>query len=70
MNLNLNTRINQLVQQHGSLRAVSRITGIDAGYLSYLRSGKKKAPSTSVLRKLGLRAVVEYELVSRLGNPR
>jgi hypothetical protein len=55
-------RIEQLVQQHGSLRAASRVVGIDAGYLSRLRSGEKVNPEKDKLRRLGLRRVVSYEL--------
>ena len=56
-------RIAQLIAQHGSLRAVSRVTEIDAGYLSRLASGEKVNPSKDKLRRLGLRRVVGYELL-------
>lgn len=56
-------RIEQLVAQHGSLRAVGRVTGIDPGYLSRLRSGEKARPEKDKLRRLGLRRVVVYELL-------
>jgi hypothetical protein len=56
-------RIEQLVQQHGSLRAVGRVTEIDPGYLSRLRSGEKVRPEVDKLRRLGLRRVVSYELL-------
>ena len=56
-------RIEQLVAQHGSLRAVSRVTEIDASYLSRLRSGAKTSPEKGKLRRLGLRRVVSYELL-------
>lgn len=56
-------RIAQLIAQHGSLRAVSRVTEIDAGYLSRLASGEKVNPGKDKLRRLGLRRVVGYELL-------
>lgn len=61
--MTLQERIDQLVTQHGSLRAVSRVTGIDAGYLSRLRSGEKVNPEKDKLRRLGLRRVVNYEML-------
>lgn len=61
--MTLTERIEQLVAQHGSLRAVSRVTEIDAGYLSRLRSGEKVNPEKDKLRRLGLRRVVSYEML-------
>lgn len=61
--MTLAERIEQLVAQHGSLRAVARVTEIDVGYLSRLRSGEKAAPEKDKLRRLGLRRVVTYELI-------
>jgi len=64
--MDLKERINQLVLQHGSLRAVARVSGIDVGYLSRLRSGAKaNPPPIHTLRRLGLRRVVTYELLSQ-----
>ena len=53
--------IAKLVRQHGSLREVARVTEIDVGYLSRLRSGEKVNPEKEKLRRLGLRRVVSYE---------
>lgn len=61
--LTLYDRIEQLVAQHGSLRAVARVTEIDVGYLSRLRSGEKVNPEKDKLRRLGLRRIVGYELL-------
>jgi transcriptional regulator with XRE-family HTH domain len=55
----LKQRINELVTQHGSLRAVARVLGVDVGYLSRLRGGAKTNPSPEILRKLNLRKSVE-----------
>ncbi len=64
--MDLKERINQLVSLHGSLRAVARATEIDVGYLSRLRSGVKvNPPPIHTLRRLGLRRVVTYELLSQ-----
>lgn len=62
----LQERIDQLVVQHGSLRAVARVTEINAGYLSRLRNGEKVNPEKDKLRRLGLRRVVTFE---RLKTP-
>ena len=59
--MTLQERIDELVAQHGSLRAVARVTGIDVAYLSRLRSGDKDWPSHAILKQLGLRRVVRYE---------
>lgn len=60
--MTLKERIDQLVRQHGSLRAAARVTAIDPSYLSRLRSGEKAHPEKDTLRRLGLRRVVSYEL--------
>ena len=61
--MTLADRINELVAQHGSLRAVERVTEIGVRYLSRLRSGEKVSPEKAKLRRLGLRRVVDYELL-------
>lgn len=53
-----------LVQALGSLRELSRQTGIDVSYLSRLASGEKTEPSDEVLHKLCLRRITTYESVS------
>lgn len=59
--MTLQERIDELVAQHGSLRAVARVTEIAAGYLSRLRTGEKANPEKDKLRRLGLRRVVTFE---------
>lgn len=61
--MTLQERIDELVAQHGSLRAVARVTEIDVGYLSRLRTGEKVNPEKDKLRRLGLRRVVSYERI-------
>jgi hypothetical protein len=60
--MTLHDRVIQLVEKHGSLRAAARAIEVDAGYLSRLGSGEKESPSPDVLRRMGLRQVVTYEL--------
>ena len=59
--MTLQDRIDELVAQHGSLRAVARVTEIDVGYLSRLRAYANVNPGRDKLRRLGLRRVVAYE---------
>ena len=67
--MTLQDRIDELVAQHDSLRAVARVTEIDVGYLSRLRTGEKVNPEKDKLRRLGLRRVVSYErLKARADN--
>jgi hypothetical protein len=54
-------RVDELVRQHGSLRAAARAVEIDSGYLARLRAGEKRTTSAPMLRRLGLRKVVVYE---------
>lgn len=61
--MTLQDRIDELVAQHGSLRAVARVTEIDAGYLSRLRTGEKVNPEKDKLRRLGLLRVVTFERI-------
>lgn len=67
--MTLQDRINELVAQHGSLRAAARVTEIDAGYLSRLRAGEKANPDKDKLRRLGLRRVVTFELLKQPNTP-
>ena len=61
--MSLQDRIDELVAQHGSLRAVARVTEIDVGYLSRLRAYANVNPGRDKLRRLGLRRVVAYERI-------
>ena len=67
--MTLQDRINELVAQHGSLRAVARATEIDAGYLSRLRTGEKVNPEADKLIRLGLRRVVNYARLKPTDTP-
>lgn len=53
-------RLAELEKKHGSMRAAARVLKIDHGYLSRLKDGKKLNPSDAVLKKLGLRRVVQF----------
>lgn len=65
--MTLAERIEELVQQHGSLRAAARAVQMDVGYLWRLRDGEKAKPGAIVLRRLGLKKVVTYERIG--GRP-
>jgi len=56
--MTLKQRIEELIAQHGSLRAVGRVLTIDPGYLLRLSTGEKDQPSERVLKKLKLRQIV------------
>jgi hypothetical protein len=53
-------RIDRLMLQHGGLRAAATAIGLDAAYLSRLRSVHKTNPSDAALAKMGIRKVVKY----------
>ncbi len=57
----LSSRIAELAEQHGSLRAAARSLDFDPGYLARLQSGEKCNPSPALLERLGLRQVITYE---------
>jgi hypothetical protein len=63
MAVTLIERIDELVAQHGSLRALARVLECSPAYICRLRTGVTKNPGPAVLRKLGLRRVVMYERV-------
>ena len=63
--MKLSDRIGELVYQHGSYRSTARVLGIDAGYLFRLGSGEKIAPGIALLRRMGLRRVVEYHRLTK-----
>jgi hypothetical protein len=62
--MTLSGRIGELAIKHGSLRALAKVCGVDPGYLSRLYHGSKTEPGTALLRRLGLRKIVTYELRS------
>jgi len=55
--------IEKQVSRHGGLRAAARAMEIAPSYLCRLRTGEKAQPDDSILRKLGLRRVVSYEVI-------
>lgn len=54
------SRVEELIEQHGGLRAAARAVKIDPGYFCDIRKGRKN-PSPAMLRRMGLRVVVTYE---------
>lgn len=59
-NLVLQERLNELVKQHGGVRAVGRVFGVTGAYISRLRSGEKVWPDDKLLRKMGVYRTVIY----------
>lgn len=47
-------------EERGSLRAAAKAIGVDAGYLSRLKSGEKLNPGDDVLSALGLERITMY----------
>ncbi len=58
-------RLDELIEQHGSLRAVGRVLEFDAGYLSRLATGERSEPGDALLRRMGLREVTSYVRAAR-----
>lgn len=56
----LTNKVNELVKELGSLRAVAITTGIDFDYLLLMLQGAKVTPNDELLTRLGLRRVVVY----------
>lgn len=52
-------------EEHGSLRAAAKELGVDAGYLSRLKSGEKLNPGDEVLAALGLEKVTMYRAITK-----
>ena len=53
-------RIEELVEQYGSIKEVANHLGVGAAYLHRLANGSKTSPSEDVIKKLGLRRIVSY----------
>ena len=54
----------ELVEKHGSFRALARTVHVDVGYLHRLATGEKIQPGDSILRRLGLRRITHYEKIN------
>jgi hypothetical protein len=59
--ITLRQRIDELIAQHGTLRATASVLMTDCSYLHRLRSGEKTKPGDDLLRRMGLREVTRYE---------
>ncbi len=57
----LQQRVQELVLQHGSVRAAGRVLEVDSAYLYRLGNGEKTDPGEKLLRRMGLRRIVTYE---------
>lgn len=58
--MEIKTRIQQLLTEHGGVRATARAIRMSPSYLIRLRDGEKWEPSEQVLAKLGLQKKVTY----------
>ena len=56
----LQKRIDELVSEHGGLRAAARVVGIDPSYLNRLRQGDTAGATDKTLKKLGLKRIEQY----------
>ena len=56
----LQKRIDDLVKEHGGVRAAARAVDIDPSYLLRLRRGDTAGATDRTLKKLGLTAEVRY----------
>lgn len=59
--IDLQQRIAELIEQHGSLRGAASALHCDYSYLSRLHAGWKANPSDELLERMGLRRVITYE---------
>jgi hypothetical protein len=66
--ITLAERIDELVAQHGSLRAAAAVLRTDAAYLWRLKSGEKNDPGEQLLRRMKLRRVVSYERIGKAAS--
>lgn len=60
--MTLKEAIAAIVAKHGGVNATARSTGVDKSYISYMLNGRKTAPSSETLAKLGVVAVPLYAL--------
>ncbi len=52
--------VDAVANRYGSLRAAARVLGVDVGYLSRMRSGKKSNPSKTLMHRLGIRREIRF----------
>ncbi len=60
MGVTIQKRVYDLINHYGGLRSAGRSLGIDAAYLSRLKTGESKNPSDHILDLLGLEKVIWY----------
>lgn len=58
--MDLKTRINELIEEHRTMRQASYQIDVDVGYLHHLRKGTKDSPTNDVCAKLGLVRHIKY----------
>lgn len=61
-------RIEELIAEHGTLRAVARHLRVDPAYMHRLRRGEMENPGDDLLADMGLCRVVMYERINLAGT--
>lgn len=59
--MTLQERVAELIKQHGGLRAAALAIQVDHVYLWRMLRGTKVNPSSRLLRRMGIKKVVNYE---------
>lgn len=57
-------RLNELIEQHGSRKAVAALLDIEVGHIDDLRNGRGE-PGTRLLKAMGMHIVERAEIVKR-----
>ena len=61
----IRTRVGELINTHGSVRAAAKAIGIESSYLFRLSTGEKSSPSDATLAKLGMKRVITFERIQQ-----
>ena len=61
----IRTRVGELINAHGSVRAAAKAIGIESSYLFRLSTGEKSSPSDATLAKLGMKRVITFERIQQ-----
>ena len=56
----LQRRVEDVITQHGGVRAAAKALSVDGSYLSMLRHGKRTSIGSKLREKLGLHETVQY----------
>lgn len=61
--ITLTNRIQELIIEHGGLRAAGRALDVNPSYLKRLKDGERFNPSDSLLRRMDLISEVKYKRI-------